>query len=281
MFGVAVNHFRKANHPISVQQSTKFALSLLKNCIEITTIVVIDSSEHYDSDLDDFCQSINASYHHYGRILSFAEAYNCGVALLSEEWVVTMASDIYVLPNTFTSFESFIKTHPNEPIGCLIPYLSTSDYSLQEALRLKKRQSCYAGIMTYNLNVFPKNVFKALGGLSTEYSGNFNDIETSLRLRDLNLEVILVDSFAYHYGRMTLQHGSTVDLTDDCKKFQVNHPQMLVSNTSRIRLDKVYTHPLLKAAFCLSLSIRPRRLRISLENWIYKNAPSLQRVRGI
>ena len=225
MFGVTVNHFRKADHPISVQQSTKFALSLLKNCDEVTTIVVIDSSEQYDPDLDDFCRSINASYYHYGKILSFAEAYNRGVALLGEEWVVTMASDIYVLPDTFSLFENFIRTHPNTPIGCLVPYLSTSDYPLQEGSRLKKRQSCYAGIMTYNLNVFPKSVFESIGGLSTEYSGNFNDIETSLQLKGMKLEVILVDSFAYHYGRMTLQHGSALILRTTAKSFDLSIPK--------------------------------------------------------
>ena len=281
MFGVAINHFQKPGHPLSVQQSTQFAVALLKNCLEVTSIIVIDSSADSNGDLSDYCLRVGAKYVHYGRVLSFSEAYNLGVGQLQEEWVATMASDIYVLPDTFTVFKRFIETHPVLPIGCLIPYLSTSDYPPQEASRLGQKRCCYSGIMTYNLNIFPKQVFGAIGGLSNQYSGNFNDIETSLRLRAMDLQVVLVDSFAYHYGRMTLQHGSTTDLTEDCKVFRRNHPQMLSSHlSSRVRLDRIYTHPLLRAVYSISSNIRPRRFRANLEQWTYRNLPKLQRVKS-
>ena len=278
MFGVTVNHFSRPDHPISIRQSTKFALSLLKNCQEVTTIYVIDSSEEYDPDLAAFCQSIGVNYRHYGRVLSFSEAYNYGVDCLNEDWIVTMASDIYVQPNTFALFKQFIENNPNLPIGCLIPYLSSCDYAVQEASANSVKNSCYPGVMTYNLNVFPKAVFQRLGGLSSKYSGNFNDIETSIQLKDMNLKIILVNTFAHHYGRLTLHYGSNVKGNADVILFQQNRPEFLGDiGKYQVRLDQFLDHPTLKLLFRLSLIFRPRRYQKTLENWVYRKISTFQK----
>ena len=279
MFGVTVNHFRKAEHPLSVQQSTKFALSLLKNCVEITTIILVDSSQNYDEDLDSFCQSIGVIYRHYNRILSFAEAYNYGAACLDEDWIVTMASDIYVKTQTFTLFKKFIEDHPQLPIGCLIPYLSSSDYVVQEATSSSMQHSCYSGIMTYNLNVFPRSVFREIDGLSDKYSGNFNDIETSIQLKKMGLKIILVKNFVHHYGRLTLQYGSNTHAELDQAQLKQDYPEF-VGNTGlyQVRLDKFLQHPILKLVFRASVGFRPRRIQGKMERWVYQKLPAFQRI---
>jgi len=283
MFGVAVNHFHKPEHPVSVRQSTKFALSLLKNCPEVTTIFLVDSSEKYDADLDEFCQTLGVNYRHYGRTLSFAEAYNFGVACLDEEWVVTMASDIYVRPETFGVFRQFIENNPAIPIGCLIPYLSSSDYIVQEATINWPKPSCYCGVMTYNLNVFPKAVFTELGGLSNKFSGNYNDIDTSIRLKNMGLKIVLVSNYVQHYGRLTLPHGTNVKSGVDEAQFRLEHPDF-AGDAGRwgLRLDKLLEHRILKLISKLSFTFRPRRFRgsigSSLELWVLRNLPAIQRI---
>lgn len=281
MFGVAVNHFRKPDHPLSVLQSTKFALSLLKSCVEVTTIVLIDSSGRHDADLESFCQSIGVIYKHYDRVLSFAESYNFGVACLEEDWVVTMASDIYVRGDTFGRFKRFIEDNPTVPIGCLIPYLSSCVYPVQEASDNMLRHTCYSGIMTYNLNVFPKQVFQEIGGLSEKYSGNFNDIDTCIQLKKKNLRVVLVNIFVHHFGGMTLQHGTNVKGEADFVQFQSEYPDFTAdSGLFQVRLDKLLEHSLLRLVSQASLTIKPRRLRPRLEAWVHSKLSRLQRISG-
>lgn len=280
MFGVAVNHFQKPGHPASVQQSTRFALSLLKNCAEVTTVFVVDSSEKYDEGLANYCQTIGVNYRHYDRALAFAEAYNFGVACLDEEWVVTMASDIYVRPETFTLFKQFIEDNPQVPIGCLIPYLSNSDYWVQEASPNWPKPTCYCGIMTYNLNVFPKATFQRLGGLSDKYSGNFNDIETSIQLRSMGLKIVLVSNFVQHYGRLTLQHGlNGIDYSGDFDQFRHDHPSFVGhSGVLPIKLHKFLEHPVLKIAAILAGRAKSPRLRQGLDCWLYQRIAAFQRI---
>ena len=279
MFGVAVNHFYKPEHPVSVRKSTEFALSLLKNCPEVTTIVVVDSSEKYDADLHKFCQTIGVNYRHYGKTLPFATAYNYGSACIEEDWIVTMASDIYVRPETFTIFKQFIENNPKVPIGCLIPYLSNSDYIAQEATANWPKPTCDCGIMTYNLNVFPKAVFKKLGGLSERYSGNFNDADTSIALKNMGLKVILVSNYVHHYGKLTVQHGTNVTCEADIAQFRQDHPDYVGGSGSwGLRLDKFMSHPALRLVTTVACTIRPRRFGHKVEHWVFRNISAIQRI---
>jgi GT2 family glycosyltransferase len=54
---------------------------------------------------------------------------------------------------------------------------------MQRTSQTAKKEACYAPIMSFNLNVFPRDVFEKIGGLSTNYTGNFNDIDMSLKLK--------------------------------------------------------------------------------------------------
>jgi len=279
MFGVTVNYFSKETYPPSVKESTKFAVSLLKNCPEVTSIILVDASSSADQELQNYCESLGIIYKHAGKVLSFAEAYNLGVSHLNEEWVVTMASDIYVYPGTFTTFREFIENHKDLAIGCLIPYLSRSDFPVQRISQKDQKYSCYAPFITINLNIFPNNVYESIGGISNKYTGNFNDIDTTLQLQKLGLDVFLVNNYVHHYGRLTLRHGSNVDAKSDWKNFYADYPEFKCnSDLWNLRLDKFLRHPLLKLVFRVSLKVRNRNIREKLNNWIYEMIPVLQRV---
>lgn len=279
MFGVAVNYFAKADHPPSVKQSAKFAVSLLKNCPEVTSVVLVDGSDTADEEFHSYCESIGVKYQHSGHSMSFAEAYNYGVDFLSEDWIVTMASDIYVFPDTFTGFKQFIDKHQDLQIGCLIPYLSRCDLPMQRTSHSSQKFSCYAPIMSYNLNVFPKEVFAKIGGLSTRYSGNFNDIDTTLKLQSMGLEVVMVSSYVHHYGRLTLRHGTNVDARNDWQQFYQDYPELKCnSDLWNLRLDRFLRHPLLKLVFQLNLKNRNKDLRKKINAWVYDNISKYQQV---
>lgn len=279
MFGVAVNYFRMKNYPLSVKESAKFTISLLKNCPEVTTIILVDGSATADDELRNYCQSIGTNYLHEGRVLSFAEAYNLGVSKLTESWVVTMASDIYVYPGTFTTFWKFIETHKDKAIGCLIPYLSRCDFPLQRAADHSKKHSCYSPIMTLNLNVFPRDVYEKIGGISTNYTGNFNDIDLTVKLQKNGLNVFLVNNYVQHYGRLTLRYGTNVDSRADWKNFYADYPELKGnSELWNLRLDKFLRNPLLKLIFRIAMKVKNEKLKNKLHKWVYALIPVMQKV---
>lgn len=279
MFGIVVNYFSRPNHPPSIRQSAVFALSLLKNCSEVTSIVLVDGSGESDLEMENACASLGAKYCHFGRMLSFGEAYNKGAELLTEAWIVTMASDIYVYPDTFLRFRKFIEAHPQAPVGCLIPYLSACDYPVQLSHQSSRRVNCDAGVMTYNLNVFPRDVFWKLGGLSESYTGCYNDVDTSIKIKKLKLRVFLVDTFALHYGRLTLVYGSNADWNTDAAAFFQDYPELKSeSYLWNIDLNYFLRSPLLKFVFSVANAIRPRRLRTPLMIWILRSIPRLQKI---
>jgi GT2 family glycosyltransferase len=281
MFGVVVNYFSKETHPSSVKQSAKFAVSLLKNCSEVTSIVLVDGSAKSDLEMKSYCESLDINYAHSGTTMSFGEAYNYGVSLLSEDWIALMASDIYVYPNTFTAFCKFIENHPALNIGCLIPYLTKCDLPVQQASQYSTRSDCYASIMSFNLNVFKKDIFEKTGGLCTTYSGNFNDIDMCLKLQNLNLDIFLVgDANVVHYGSLTLRHGTTVDNKFDYQQFYADHPELYLSGGLwNLRINQFLRNPILKLLYRLNSRFgRDPHKRKARLDWVLRLVPSWQKI---
>jgi GT2 family glycosyltransferase len=283
MFGVVVNYFFKEGYPLSVEQSAKFTLSLLKNCQEVTTIILVDGSAQPDENFQKFCESLGIKYAHNGRSMSFAEAYNYGVSLLNEEWVVTMASDIYVYPDSFSRFSKFIETYPDLNIGCLIPYLSRCDLPIQQTAQFSKRPDAYASLMTFNMNVFKKEVFEKIGGMTTKYSGNFNDIEMALQLKEMGLDIFLVGgSNVLHYGSLTLRHGTNVNAKNDYKQFYENHPEMRRGGGIwNLKADALFKSPILKLLYRLIAKFDKDPKRQDRIRWVLRLVPTFQEIHPV
>lgn len=283
MFGVVVNYFATENYPPSVKQSAKFAVSLLKNCQEVTSIVLVDGSDNPDIELKNYCEHLGIIYGHSGERMSFGEAYNYGVGMLKEDWIALMASDIYVYPYTFSEFRNFIDKYPNLRIGCLIPYLTRCDLPIQQSYQFSQKDDCYASIMTLNLNVFKKDVFEKVGGINTKYTGNFNDIDLALKLKEIGCDIFLVAgaSSVVHYGRLTLQHGSSVDGNYDYKQFYDDHPEMYLSGGFwNLSIDKFIRHPILKFLYRLNARFgrNPENKKQRLA-WVLRQVPALQKIK--
>lgn len=280
MFGVAVNTYLTPEHPPSVQMSALFAVSLLLNCPEVSTIVLVDGSAQPSGVLASFCADHGISYLHAGRPLSFAEAYNAAAAQLTDEWIALMASDVYVLPDTFAAFKRFIEANPDLPIGCLIPYLSQSDFRPQEGLVGRPRVACRVPTMTMNLNVFRRTVYADVGGLSESYSGNFNDVDLAIRLKERGLETLLIDAYAHHYGSLTLKYGSNTSYAKDSAAFfaqrpELEHPRGLWS----MRLDRLFESRRLRWLYRAAVAVPSDTIRGHALPWVLDRIARYQRLR--
>lgn len=281
MFGVVVNYFGTESHPPSVKQSAKFALSLLKNCQNVTSIILSDGSSFRDEELQNYCQSLGVKYAHAGKSMSFGEAYNYGVDMLNEDWVATLASDIYVYPNTFSVFRKFIANYQDLKIGCLIPYLSRCDLPIQEAFQFSKKEDCYASIMSLNFNIFNRKTFKKLGGFCTRYSGNFNDIDMCVKLQEMGLDIFLVgEAYVLHYGSLTLRHGTNVDAKSDYKQFYADYPNLyLTGGLWNLGIDQFIRHPILKFLYRITARFgRNPQNKAERIKWVLRQVPSWQKI---
>jgi GT2 family glycosyltransferase len=278
-FGVVVNYFSKPTHPVSVKYSVKFALSLLKNCPEVIEIVLSDGSANRDDELNGFCSSLDIQYLHSGKILTFSEGYNAGVRQLTSDWVVTMASDIYVTPTTFTAINQFI-TNSKDPnrIGCLIPYLSKSDLPTQQYANSLISRDCRSPGMTFNLNVFNRRVYDLVGGVTKDFTGNFNDFEMCLKLREHDLNVYLVgNSYAVHYGQLTLRFGSHTDSDSDSIAFYKKHPELYEKGGFwSMKFNTFFESKILKAMY-FPIRLFPAQFKRKYTILLLKIAPLFQR----
>jgi len=225
MFGVVISFYQRDRENLPLLYSLKFCLSLLKACPEISQIVVSDGSPHPNDEARKSCIEFGAAYFHGGQELSFAATYNSGAALCRTEWICLLASDIYVRSDTFSQIGKFIGNYADPAkIGAIIPYLSLSDLPGQQAA--SAGADCISPLMTINLNVFYKSTFEAVNGVPEGFSGCYNDVVLSHRLREAGKNIYLADAYAVHYGRLTTSAGSTVDYEADADHFVRAFPEL-------------------------------------------------------
>lgn len=280
MFGVVVNTYLTPEHPPSVQMSALFSVSLLLNCPEVSAIVLVDGSAEPSETFEAFCAAHGVAYLHAGRAMGFAEAYNAGVARLSTEWIALMASDIYALPDTFAAFKRFIEDNPDRPIGCLIPYLSQSDFRAQEGLPSRPRTAARVPVMTINLNVFHRDVYLEMGGLSEEYSGNYNDVDLAIRLKEKGLETYLIDAYAHHYGSLTLRYGTSTRFENDRAAFFSRRPDLLdPRGWWSLRFDRLFDSYRLKWLYRAAAAVPSDTIRDRALPWVFDRVARYQRLR--
>ena len=241
MIGVTVNYFQMTKGDEQIEFSALLCLSLLRIAPEVSQIVLVDGSPQPNDRIKSYCDTRGIIYTHFGRELTFSETYNLGIGQLDTYYVCTMASDVFVRPDTFKIIGEFINTADESTLGCVIPYLSYSD--LPGQARTSPGPTRISPLMTLNLNVFPRAVLDAIGGGNDEFSGCFNDFIMAKKISDLGRKIYLVDAFAVHYGRLTLNSGSTrVDYPADEQRMVEKYPELLKPG-SRWHLDLTKFRP--------------------------------------
>ena len=223
-FSVVINYFSTGNNP-HLRASAQLSASLSIRDPLVREVIVVDGSEASNSIIDEDLTRIGVRYHHAGRRLTFAEGYNLGARLTSAPWLVLCASDVYPSLDFYGKAHDFIR-RSEDAVGCIIPRLTTADLPIQESLRAAG-SVCTVPLMTLNLNIFNRNVFFALGGVPEQYSGAYNDVEMSIKIKESGRAIYMIAARCCHFGRLTLLTASSdVSIRGDREKFYALYPRL-------------------------------------------------------
>lgn len=218
--GVVVNYYWKSSFPTSSRFSTLVSLLSLLEAGFKENIILVDGSPIHDPFIEEHCENLGIRSIHTDSNLTFAEGYNLGIEHSKGEYICLMANDIYP---TRDAFEKLYKWISLPDVGCVFPYLSSSDYPGQIPSFVRKPITCEPTCMTLNINLFRRSVLEEIGGLDVDFSGGYNDIVTLTSIRSLGYKVILVgDTNVTHLGRMTISHGSNYVISKNDYEIFIN-----------------------------------------------------------
>lgn len=276
MFSVVINHYCDLDDAPQLAAASIFSAALSARDPLVREVLLVDGSLHPDLRLQRYVEQIGVRYLHAGSRLSFAEGYNFGLSHASQEWVVLCASDVFPALDCYRRFADFLASVSPDTVGCLIPRLTTSDLPYQKS-RLFERRTCTVPVMTLNFNVFRRAYLSAIGGVPTEYSGNYNDIELSVRIRRDGRHIFMLPVRCVHYGSLTLRSGgSNVSASRDLQAFAAHHPELLdYGSMWDLRLTSLLRPGLLTTLMHLSKLIRAPRARTVVTRWIMRLVPLL------
>jgi len=274
MFSVVINHYSgQANTP-HLAGASIFSAALSVRDPLVKEVLLVDGSLSPDLKLQKYVQDMGCQYIHAGRRLSFAEGYNLGISRASQEWVVLCASDVFPSLDCYRSICEFLSKIDVETVGCIITRLSSSDLPYQKT-RFFASYCCTVPIMTLNFNVLKKSYLQSIGGVPTEYSGNYNDVELSIRIHSDRKHIYMLPIRCVHYGSLTLQTGgSNVSAERDIETFAAHHPDMMdYGSMWDLRLTSLTKPRLLKVLLQLSKISPTRHSRTVTTRWILRLVP--------
>lgn len=221
--GVVVNYYWKPSYPKSLQINTWAALSALLETGIIQDVLLVDGSPQHDDFIKSKCEKMGINYISSDKNLSYAEGFNLGISQMNHEYICLMANDVFPTRDLFEKLYNWVSL---PDVGCVFPYLSSSDYPGQIPGFVRKPITCEPTFMTLNINIFRRKVLEQIGGIDLHFSGGFNDIVALIKTRELGYRVILVgDTNVTHLGRMTISQGSNYTIgKTDLNRFVERYP---------------------------------------------------------
>ena len=255
MFFHVVQHYSPPGAGSHVCASTLFSTALARQSDKVATVLVVDGSEASDPTFAERVRELGAQYLHGGRRLTFAEGYNLGLAQSDQPWTILSASDIYPSPEVFEVLAGLCCDPPGTQTGCIVPRLSRADLGLQESGRDHTGARIELPLMTLNLNAFPTDYLRAIGGIPETFSGNYNDVLLARRMACDSRAIILAPVDCLHFGSLTLRTGAShVSYEHDLARFATEFPELYREGDYwHVRLEKFTRQRRLKL---LSLTAR-------------------------
>jgi GT2 family glycosyltransferase len=227
MFSVVINHYSGGGHTPHLAGASIFSAALSVREPLVGEVLVVDGSPTPDPGLRGYLEEMGCQYLHAGRRLSFAEGYNFGASRAGQEWVVLCASDVFPSLDCYAAVADFLARIDQASVGCIIPRLTSSDLPYQKS-RFFARYACTVPVMTLNFNVFRRRYLEEIGGVPLEYSGNYNDIELSIKIHQDGRRIYMLPVRCVHYGSLTLKTGnSSVSIERDKVTFGHRHPELV------------------------------------------------------
>jgi hypothetical protein len=203
---------------------TLYAMAFLcKDRPENLHIILVDGSPFRDDELAQRLTDIGVEYFHSGGELSFAETYNTGIRKTSGSIVVTLSNDILIEAKQIKQ----LATEVRDRVGCVVPYLTLSDYGAQRERRLPVPRRCFPTRMTINVNAFSRAALDKVGFIPGQMTGCYNDVILFIRLREEGYSILLRNvGHVVHLGQQTLKTGVTsVCFEEDELLFARFYPQ--------------------------------------------------------
>ena len=99
--GVVVNYFTKnqnASERLILVDTTKLSLRLALLSDYVSEVLLVDGSEKPNNEMMIACKDVGARYLHFGKELSYSEAYNKGWWEVHTPFIALMANDIIPHP---------------------------------------------------------------------------------------------------------------------------------------------------------------------------------------
>ncbi len=220
--GLVINYYWLPGFPKSVQVCAALALHMAVETRVADAIAVVDGSPDGDPYMASLCRELDVLYLRGEGELDFAAGYNLGWRTLHNTYVALMASDIFVSAN---ALERLLGMVSRPEVGCVSPYLSSSDWPSQVAQYVHAPITCEPTAMTLNLCMLKRSVLEAVGGIDENFSGAYNDVILLMKIRHMGLRVLFAgDTFVTHLGKVTIANGSTYNKKQDVKRFRAEYP---------------------------------------------------------
>lgn len=235
--GVVINYFNPSDDKALYYQTLLSASSYRENgnCI----VCISDGSGFDNKRLSREASLLNVVYIFSLSKLSFSEGYNQGINYFKDipevEYLILSANDIIASKDCIQQLLICFRKYPR--VGCAMPYLTNSDYFIQNSkYKFKTR---VVPIMTLNCNLFLKSDLLMTGMVPTYLSGYFNDIVMASRFFAIGKEIYLVKNVVlYHLVSRTIAVSSSAKYDVDKKIFMERHPDLTYPGEFLIRAKK-------------------------------------------
>lgn len=221
--GVVINYYWKPTFPKSFQLSTWVSLLSLQESGFDKNVVLVDGSPLHDKFIQSKCVELGIEYISFDKDLSYAEGFNIGVRHSKGDYICLMANDVYPSRDLIEKLYPWIIM---QDVGCVFPYLSSSDYTGQNPNFVRNPITCEPTLMTLNINLFKRSVLEEVNGIDENYSGSYNDVILMAKIRNKGYRVIQVGgTYVNHLGKITISQGSNYQKDLDFQRFSKEYPQ--------------------------------------------------------
>jgi GT2 family glycosyltransferase len=197
-------------------------------------LILVEGHREVDAALAIVCEELGYQYLHLGRRLSFAQGYNAGLQTAKGPWRVLAATDVFVVQGWLEKLLTAAKTTNAWMIS---PYLSMSDYPAQQIRYPLSFRTFVPEFLTFNLNLMAPHCLEKVGFLDEQFSGSFNDVDYTLRIRQQGGEVAVVFcGEIMHLGRGTrgTSGANEVMRSRDLPAFHAKWPGIWDTRTCRL-----------------------------------------------
>lgn len=224
VISIVINYFNPQDNP-RVRSMVLFGMECLTAFTESPfEIILVDGSGVPSPAVFDRCRERGWSYLTCSDRGAFARIYNQGMQAARGQYGVWMASDIFVCSGWD---KKLIAETERTRAWMAAPYLTNSDYMAQTRNYPVKMRTFVPSAMTFNLNLVTRQCLDAVGYMDDRFTGNFNDIDYLLRIRQAGGEAIVVDAGqVLHAARATSSVASTFRYDDDLRRFVEKYPEL-------------------------------------------------------